>query len=463
MTMDGGTAKALAAAGSSHPAQYQVIPNTALGQFILGMPLGLVIKRLSDQYGHFREVSLYYNQANPLALDIVVDVVSEGIQLRFDPRSQRLKFIDVYDPRKIGLLYSGQPICSGGNAPTYAELYHKFGIMRGQYLPLKKMYLLKYPGLSLWFAVSPDKEVRGDVELTSHFTFQDGTAPVLSNLCIYRGQDSDSPDLPPMQEVFAACGCSPSYFEEVLVTKDLGLEFTVQKKKVKLGDCCQDILTELGAPDDVFYKSEDKMRIHAVKRSEPPCADFFYNYFALGIDVLFDAQTNTAKKFILHTNVPGHFDFYRYAKCNFRIQIMGHGLHATAPLSPSFDRPTVRAFSSSGGGMAASVVDMQPGPLSFDEQLITVDLTDRPAQPQYVITPDSKWSEIQAFIPPSSEPVPFNRPPSANTVDPFGITSLHCVNGCMIFEVLPNSFVSTVTIFPGSHGQQGEVLSHGSL
>ena len=28
---------------------------------------------------------------NPLALDIIVDIVSEGIQLRFEPQSQRLK------------------------------------------------------------------------------------------------------------------------------------------------------------------------------------------------------------------------------------------------------------------------------------------------------------------------------------------------------------------------------------
>lgn len=63
------------------------------------------------------------------------------------------------------------------------------------------------------------------------------------------------------------------------------------------------------------------------------CADYFYNYFALGIDILFDIQTHIVKKFILHTNFPSHYQFnqyisvttylttLRYVKCNFRIPI----------------------------------------------------------------------------------------------------------------------------------------------
>lgn len=39
--------------------------------------------------------------------------------------------------------------------------------------------------------------------------------------------------------------------------------------------------------------------------------DYFYNYFHLGIDVLFDGSTHRCKKIILHSNVPGHFDFQR--------------------------------------------------------------------------------------------------------------------------------------------------------
>lgn len=40
--------------------------------------------------------------------------------------------------------------------------------------------------------------------------------------------------------------------------------------------------------------------------------DYFYNYFHLGIDILFDGSTHRCKKIVMHTNLPGHFDFQRY-------------------------------------------------------------------------------------------------------------------------------------------------------
>jgi len=50
------------------------------------------------------------------------------------------------------------------------------------------------------------------------------------------------------------------------------------------GDTCEDVLSALGAPSRVFYKAEDKMRIHsphAHKRDKTRRSDFFYNYFTL--------------------------------------------------------------------------------------------------------------------------------------------------------------------------------------
>lgn len=36
-----------------------------------------------------------------------------------------------------------------------------------------------------------------------------------------------------------------------------------------------------------------------------------------GLDILFHGNTHRVRKFVLHTNVPGHPDFNVYAKCNF--------------------------------------------------------------------------------------------------------------------------------------------------
>ena len=62
----------------------------------------------------------------------------------------------------------------------------------------------------------------------------------------------------------------------------------------------------------IFYKSEDKMKIHAPdahRRVRTRTSDYFLNYFTLGTDVLIDAGTHTVKKLVLHTNFPGHYDF----------------------------------------------------------------------------------------------------------------------------------------------------------
>ncbi len=99
------------------------------------------------------------------------------------------------------------------------------------------------------------------------------------------------------------------------------------------GDSPQDVASAIGAPARIFFKSEDKMKIHSPSARRKTAAaqksDYFYNYFTLGFvsfvipckvyvalsylfpsqDILFDAKTNTAKKFILHTNYPGHYNF----------------------------------------------------------------------------------------------------------------------------------------------------------
>ena len=89
-------------------------------------------------------------------------------------------------------------------------------------------------------------------------------------------------------------------------------------------------MSVIGAPNRVFYKSEDKMKIHspnAHRKASLLKSDYFYNYFTFGIvsgkqnnfqikpkcflfqDLLFDARHNRVKKFILHTNFPGHYNF----------------------------------------------------------------------------------------------------------------------------------------------------------
>lgn len=57
-------------------------------------------------------------------------------------------------------------------------------------------------------------------------------------------------------------------------------------REINFGMSCQDVTSMLGTPSQVFYKSEDKMKIHSpnVHRhiSVPRRSDYFFNYFTLG-------------------------------------------------------------------------------------------------------------------------------------------------------------------------------------
>lgn len=46
-----------------------------------------------------------------------------------------------------------------------------------------------------------------------------------------------------------------------------------------------------------------------------------FNYFALGLDVVFDAKELTVQRLVLHTNSPRHASFGQYARCPFRLAL----------------------------------------------------------------------------------------------------------------------------------------------
>jgi hypothetical protein len=102
------------------------------------------------------------------------------------------------------------------------------------------------------------------------------------------------------------------------------LWFTGGGQHLPFGASPQDVWAELGRPCGIHQKQVDPMVIHSASDPRPRtalCGDYFYNYFSRGIDILFDGQTHRIKKFVLHTNFPGHTDFNCYIKCNFFIHV----------------------------------------------------------------------------------------------------------------------------------------------
>jgi hypothetical protein len=84
---------------------------------------------------------------------------------------------------------------------------------------------------------------------------------------------------------------------------------------LRLHSSPQDVISLLGQPSRVFVKEEDKLAIH--RPGSAGLGDYFFNYFTLGIDVLFDSERHSVTKIILHANAPGDAEFGMYEKCQF--------------------------------------------------------------------------------------------------------------------------------------------------
>lgn len=78
-------------------------------------------------------------------------------------------------------------------------------------------------------------------------------------------------------------------------------------QELHFGASVEDVLTLLGAPSRVYYKDEDKMRIHspqAHRRAPAPFSDYFYNYFTLGLVCRFvflsiERKSDVESRFVL--------------------------------------------------------------------------------------------------------------------------------------------------------------------
>lgn len=171
--------------------------------------------------------------------------------------------------------------------------------------------------------------------------FPGESSPVVAKMAIYGGGNittCQAPQLP------LSCYNQQMYLEGATICRDMsgtrGLRMQLytegsaraleprkqcMTREIFFGDSCQDVVSNLGSPNRVFFKSEDKMKIHspsAHRRIQTKRSDFFFNYFTLGLDILFDARTQRCKKVILHTNYPGHYNFNMYLRCEFKLELL---------------------------------------------------------------------------------------------------------------------------------------------
>lgn len=232
------------------------------------------------------------------------------------------------------------PFNSPEVAPSIEQIEHSFGATHpGVYDAVKQLFALNFRGLSFYFP-SDSKLQPNYAHGLSSLHFASGASPIVSKMLIYTGNNISECEAPPLplscynHQLFSELvtvlrgSAGTRGIRVALYTETAARALEPRKRTltrdILFGDSCQDVTSKLGAPNRTYYKADDKMKIHAPSANQLPLvkrSDFFYNYFTLGIDVLFDARTHRCRKIILHTNYPGHYNFNMYHRCEFQIQL----------------------------------------------------------------------------------------------------------------------------------------------
>jgi phagosome assembly factor 1 len=212
---------------------------------------------------------LAFDESNPLSNDIWIHLKKRGVSLRFEPVSQRLVTVEMYQLHRANLKYSGHTICTQGNnssdavsPATLRSVHAAFGpTYPGKYDAKHQVYVLSYPGICLFFAVPAShphiSQVSNPPASGVPLQFSDGTSLELSRLTVFFGE------LP--TRALPQLSADDYYFEQLRVHITKGVTFTKRNVFIGFDQNCspQDILSALGAPSDTFVKQVDKLSLHA--------------------------------------------------------------------------------------------------------------------------------------------------------------------------------------------------------
>jgi hypothetical protein len=127
-------------------------PGAGLGAFNLGMPVCEALAYVEQHRAVFDVVHVKYNDEEPLKVDLVISFPEHGFHLRFEPRSQRLRLIEVFDVQRLQMRYATSSIgyFCGCVCPLWAnfswDLQHKALYL---HLILPCEYLLHLRSISL--------------------------------------------------------------------------------------------------------------------------------------------------------------------------------------------------------------------------------------------------------------------------------------------------------------------------
>ncbi|KAK6949346.1 hypothetical protein Daesc_009421 [Daldinia eschscholtzii] len=278
-------------------------PSVGLGFLVLGASLHDILTRLKAEPQRYPKLDLAYSATNPVGEPVTVTLPANGIRLRFDGPEQRLRLIEIIDFTKNRITYQdkdiAKPVTSqgvvgsprlGGDAtagPAFKNIYHRlFGpTYAGEYIPPADSshanavgtYILSYPGVAFSFplpksAYSPNKDV---VSLLSSPVSQTATSvAIFSGKSWAHARETLWDEiLPSVKSAFVFNKSKEVVPDEVSLVKihgggrlQLFRKWTNTSVWINLGETTpQDLVAELGPPDAIYRKNDQRMYIHKTR------------------------------------------------------------------------------------------------------------------------------------------------------------------------------------------------------
>jgi Phagosome assembly factor 1 len=264
-------------------------PGESLGPLSLDASLYAVLNTLIAEKAIFPRLNISFDPLSPVASPIFIDLEANGIRLRFDGESQHLQVIEVTDFSKLGIIYNDTNIrfllhdgvdASRNGPPTFRLVYKTMGpTSPGQLDPAtstaQQTYILSYPGIAFKFPVeasTADSVPSGKSLLNVlHNAVPPCTA---SNILVFAGASWGSAEIAmrnprPAEATVKARKMAVEEeevvsFTEIVPNEKVVVHF-VGGGKVELAYGVfgvQDAVTFLGAPDEIFNKSDHRLSIH---------------------------------------------------------------------------------------------------------------------------------------------------------------------------------------------------------
>ncbi|CAB4406148.1 unnamed protein product [Rhizophagus irregularis] len=419
-----------------------IVPGKSLGWFRLGTSIWDIINFLREQLRIIPSVDLKYDDEAPISTDVFLSLPANGIHMRFDGASQRLKSIQVSEFSKLRLTYQDSEVSSSKVAPTFLSIYKIFGpTYPGELDEEKKEYTLNYPGISFVFPI-PEKHISSYVSSSDlPMELPDGTSPLLTRLYTFHGPNFRNAVAPPLHksintEGIGADGGEFGEIESVVAELKRGIivnflprnnSNNVSTEIILNVTTPQDLLVDIGSPLRIFYKEEDKMRIHSEdsNANEVIESDDGRDLNSSSIGVEDPSRGDTVDYFIII--------FILVLMCSLMV------LHIDVKKLCCMGMYLVILTSKGISGTSNEAARLEVlGDDDDDNQSTSQAGGD-------FITSEMKMDQIRELLgQPSGQPLIFNR--GAGGQNPFGPTKLSGYDG-VVFEEMKNGYVATITLF----------------